>query len=78
VNKEISKLYFQIQYRQHPDLSVFPSTQFYDSQLLNGVSVEERTMPELATFPWPNQSIPMLFWHVLGVEVPAGTSFKNV
>lgn len=71
----------QVQYRMHPDLSAFSSNNFYNGQLLNGVSESSRifkTKPK-SKFVWPNPKKQTFFWHVKGVEEPSatGTSFLN-
>lgn len=45
--------YFQIfnywQYRMHPDICQFPSLHFYESKLLNGAEMSEKSAPFHAT-----------------------------
>jgi regulator of nonsense transcripts 1 len=84
----------QVQYRMHPILSEFPSSQFYDGHLQNGVIagecacvrararcpfVAERRL-NVPNFPWPDADKPMFFWHSTGAEeiYSSGTSFINV
>ncbi|CAJ1337770.1 unnamed protein product [Effrenium voratum] len=47
-----------VQYRMHPSIRKFPSTQFYNSQLEDGVTVTHR--PELARL-WPTKDEHVLF-----------------
>lgn len=54
------------QYRMHPTLRDFPSGRFYDGQLLDGVSAEERPAP--AGFMWPDWDGPVAFIPIDGVE----------
>ena len=63
----------------HPTLSEFPSSQFYDGQLQNGVTAVDRRLA-LSNFPWPQLDRPMFFWHCTGAEeiYSSGTSFINV
>jgi len=56
----------QVQYRMHPDLSVFPSNTFYEGTLQNGITMSDRT--HRGDFPWPNTSKPMMFLNICGVE----------
>lgn len=58
----------QVQYRMHPALAAFPSKQFYDGQLLSGVSAADR--PPVPGLPWPNPAHgPFMFVDVHGHEV---------
>lgn len=68
----------RVQYRMHPCLSLFPSNKFYDGQLQNGVTEEERTLSTIS-FPWPNPSQPTFFYICLGAEEmsASGTSYLN-
>lgn len=47
-----------VQYRMHPSIALFPSSQFYNGKLNNGVSEEERKAP--AGFIWPNEKEPVV------------------
>lgn len=73
----VKPVMLQIQYRMHPELSVFSSNTFYDGGLQNGISAKDREC--MATFTWPNPSRPILFWHVRGYEEisASGTSYLN-
>ncbi|CAI7420258.1 CPS_collapsed_G0043390.mRNA.1.CDS.1 [Saccharomyces cerevisiae] len=68
----------EVQYRMNPYLSEFPSNMFYEGSLQNGVTIEQRTVPN-SKFPWPIRGIPMMFWANYGrEEISAnGTSFLN-
>lgn len=52
---------FQVQYRMHPCLSEFPSNNFYEGTLQNGVTVNERQSSGI-DFPWPVPNRPMFFY----------------
>eukprot|EP01017_Pseudomicrothorax_dubius_P040198 TRINITY_DN6256_c0_g1_i1.p1 TRINITY_DN6256_c0_g1~~TRINITY_DN6256_c0_g1_i1.p1 ORF type:complete len:714 (+),score=172.44 TRINITY_DN6256_c0_g1_i1:912-3053(+) len=74
----VRPLRLQVQYRMHPELSVFPSNTFYEGTLQNGVTMSDRHV-EVLEFPWPNKNKPMFFWNSLGVEEisASGTSYLN-
>lgn len=56
-----------IQYRMHPDISLFPSTAFYDKQLVDGPQ-----MTELTAQPWHGTALfgPFRFFDVRTPEEP--------
>ena len=68
----------QVQYRMHPCLSEFPSYTFYEGTLQNGVTLAERTLPEV-DFPWPVPKRPMFFYICTTAEEigGSGTSYLN-
>jgi regulator of nonsense transcripts 1 len=68
----------QVQYRMHPSLAEFPSNTFYEGSLQNGVTEEDREMPEVG-FSWPVPERPMFFYASMGLEEHAsnGTSLLN-
>ena len=68
----------QVQYRMHPMLSEFPSNTFYNGNLQNGVSADERIHYSV-NFNWPNPNKPMFFYHIAGQEEfsASGTSYLN-
>lgn len=69
----------QVQYRMHPRLSEFPSNTFYNGNLQNGISPEDRVHLNV-NFNWPNPNKPLFFYHVCGVEQfsQSGTSYLNI
>ena len=77
VKLKIKPHMLQVQYRMHPKLSEFPSNTFYDGNLQNGITSDERTY--FINFPWPNQKIPTFFYHIVGKEEfsASGTSYLN-
>jgi regulator of nonsense transcripts 1 len=78
VKLKIKPHMLQVQYRMHPKLSEFPSNTFYNGNLQNGVSSEERVHYSV-NFPWPNPHKPMFFYHIAGQEEfsASGTSYLN-
>lgn len=68
----------EVQYRMNPCLSEFSSNMFYEGSLQNGVTKEQRQIPN-STFPWPVIDTPMIFWANFGREEisGSGTSFLN-
>ncbi|GAM24375.1 hypothetical protein SAMD00019534_075500 [Acytostelium subglobosum LB1] len=66
------------QYRMHPSLSEFPSSTFYEGQLVNELSYKDRVYNEIK-FPWPSSHDPMFFYNCTGPEEisSSGTSFIN-
>jgi regulator of nonsense transcripts 1 len=78
VKLKIKPHMLQVQYRMHPRLSEFPSNTFYNGNLQNGVSAEERIHYGV-NFSWPNPNKPMFFYHIAGQEEfsGTGTSYLN-
>ncbi|EPS67765.1 hypothetical protein M569_07005, partial [Genlisea aurea] len=74
----VKPIRLQVQYRMHPSLSEFPSNNFYEGSLQNGVAVNERQLPGI-DFPWPVPSRPMFFYVQMGQEEisASGTSYLN-
>lgn len=68
----------RVQYRMHPFLSEFPSNEFYEGDLQNGVAASERQLTSVE-FPWPNPFKPTFFYICLGAEEisSSGTSYLN-
>ena len=57
------------QYRMHPIISQFPSMQYYDGALVDGVQVDERQAP--TGLIWPDFEQPVAFLPIEGGEVVA-------
>ena len=78
VKLKIKPHMLQVQYRMHPKLSEFPSNTFYDGNLQNGVSADDRFHFNV-NFPWPNNNKPTFFYHIVGTEEfsASGTSYIN-
>lgn len=57
-----------MQHRMHRALCEFPSTEFYDGQLLTDPSVNGRKIP---FFPWPESERPLCF-----LNVPGGSQYR--
>jgi superfamily I DNA and/or RNA helicase len=62
VNLGIKPAFLNIQYRMHPLIAQFPSQQFYDGNLLTGITNEDR--PLIQGFNWPNKHNPVCFVNV--------------
>ena len=67
VKLKIKPHMLQVQYRMHPKLSEFPSNTFYDGNLQNGVTSDDRIYFNV-NFPWPNPKKPTFFYHIVGQE----------
>ncbi|ESL06566.1 regulator of nonsense transcripts 1 [Trypanosoma rangeli SC58] len=67
----------EVQYRMHPSLSLFPSDQFYEGTLQNGVTAEQRDASWV--FPWPDPTRPIFFYNTTGSEELGanGSSYLN-
>jgi regulator of nonsense transcripts 1 len=78
VHLNMQPIRLNIQYRMHPCLSKFPSNTFYDGELQNGVTFEQRVRKDV-DFPWPVAETPMMFWSNMGNEElsASGTSYLN-
>lgn len=65
------------QYRMHPEISKFPSREFYDGKLLDGEDMDKRTAK-----PWHQSEIlgPYRFFDVQGTQqsAPRGHSLINI
>ncbi|KAM7530930.1 hypothetical protein LguiB_034340 [Lonicera macranthoides] len=74
----VKPIRLQVQYRMHPCLSEFPSNNFYEGTLQNGVTINERQSPGI-DFPWPVPNRPMFFYVQMGQEEisASGTSYLN-
>jgi regulator of nonsense transcripts 1 len=74
----VKPIRLQVQYRMHPSLSEFPSNNFYEGTLQNGVTINERQSPGI-DFPWPVPNRPMFFYVQMGQEEisASGTSYLN-
>jgi len=74
LNHPQSVYLLSIQYRMHPEISMFPSSMFYDSQLIDGPD-----MDDLREQIWHNSKIfgPYRFFHVAGQEQNKGHSMRN-
>nr|GMD79463.1 regulator of nonsense transcripts 1 homolog [Ipomoea batatas] len=74
----VKPIRLQVQYRMHPALSEFPSNNFYEGTLQNGVTINERQSSGI-DFPWPVPNRPMFFYVQMGQEEisASGTSYLN-
>jgi superfamily I DNA and/or RNA helicase len=62
VNTGIKPVFLNIQYRMHPLIAEFPSREFYQGELLTGITKEDR--PIIQGFNWPQLNIPVCFMNV--------------
>jgi regulator of nonsense transcripts 1 len=78
IRLEYKPIRLNVQYRMHPCLSQFPSNMFYEGDLQNGVTIQQRLRKDV-DFPWPASEKPMMFWCNLGNEEisASGTSYLN-
>jgi hypothetical protein len=68
------------QFRMHPRISEFPNKAFYQGQIRDGLTADEREGPDLECFPVKdeaNKTIPLAFYDVTTDEEQEGKSFRN-
>eukprot|EP00471_Norrisiella_sphaerica_P005870 CAMPEP_0184481266 /NCGR_PEP_ID=MMETSP0113_2-20130426/2817_1 /TAXON_ID=91329 /ORGANISM="Norrisiella sphaerica, Strain BC52" /LENGTH=706 /DNA_ID=CAMNT_0026860285 /DNA_START=640 /DNA_END=2757 /DNA_ORIENTATION=- len=75
IKKGVEPLTLKIQYRMHPAIAAFPSSNFYQGVLKSGVKPEDRLLEK---FNWPRKDYPLAFMHVDGKERSDGNSYINV
>jgi hypothetical protein len=75
VRQGIKPFLLKIQYRMHPSIAVFPSHQFYNNLLENGVGDEHR--PSVPGFNWPSSLVRVAFINVKGSEQIYSSSILN-
>jgi regulator of nonsense transcripts 1 len=77
VSMSIRPIRLQVQYRMHPELSIFPSNTFYEGTLQNGVTISDRKYQ--TSFKWPQDEKPVFFYNLMGTEEisASGTSYLN-
>ena len=69
-----------IQYRMHPEISKFPSIEFYENKIINGITSNQRINEDFNDkFNWPNKNIPLIFLHSIEEEtaIQSGKSKQN-
>ena len=69
-----------IQYRMHAEIVKFPSKEFYEDKIINGICLNDRKNEEFnEKFKWPNQKIPLIFLHTDKEEeiLKSGNSKQN-
>jgi superfamily I DNA and/or RNA helicase len=66
--------FLDVQYRMHPTIMQFPSSEFYDNKLKASRTTQNR-LPII--FPWPDGDRPLCFIDIDGVERKRGTSYYN-
>ena len=57
--RAITPVRLNVQYRMHPGIAAWPSEAFYDEELEDGVTAEERSPPTF--WRWPRPDIPVCF-----------------
>jgi regulator of nonsense transcripts 1 len=78
IDLNIRPVRLEIQYRMHPGIAEFPSAHFYEGSLQSGVAAGERKL--MKQFPFPNEKMPQMFYHVAGGSEElsgSGTSYLN-
>lgn len=67
-----------VQYRMHPALSRFPSYQFYEGSLVNGIKREDRRLNQLAYY-WLKTDFPLMWCQSSSEEkkCASGHSYEN-
>lgn len=72
----VPPMLLDMQYRMHPALAAFPSTQYYGGRLRSGVPGAKR--PPVKGISWPVAECPIAFMPVAGAETLEGTSYLNL
>ena len=84
--ERILKLYpdllnmLNIQYRMHDEIVKFPSMEFYDNKIINGLTLDKRIKKDFnEKFKWPNKDIPLMMVHSDEKEevIKSGKSKQN-
>lgn len=75
VNLDNYYVLLDTQYRMHPLLSRFPSERFYGGRLKDGVSAQDRLLPD-SKFKWPTNG-PAIFYPCDEPEQELGHSYLN-
>ncbi|KAK7002884.1 helicase with zinc finger domain 2-like isoform X1 [Biomphalaria glabrata] len=65
------------QFRNTPTLSSFPSSYFYESNLVTSRYAPSLVKPPAPTLVWPGESFPSIFCHVAGEESFSEISLKH-
>ena len=69
-----------IQYRMHSEIVKFPSKEFYEDKIINGICLNDRINEEFnQNFKWPNPNVPLIFIHTDKEEeiLKSGNSKQN-
>ena len=70
----VTKVTLDIQYRMHPDIREFPSSEFYNGMLLDG-NVSKKEAP-IGGFPFPRSGVRSAFVHVASEERRSSTGLS--
>jgi len=77
LNAGVSPTFLDTQYRMHPALSAFSSSNFYNGRLKDGITAEDRILP-FQTDVWKDPNFPISFINVEGVEETVFQSHQNM
>jgi regulator of nonsense transcripts 1 len=47
----LESLLLEVQYRMHPKIAEFPSKQFYDGQIVSGITISDRALVKVRAAP---------------------------
>ena len=73
----ISFVQLNVQYRMHPAISQFPSKEFYNGMIQDGVNEEDRIFP--SKFDWKaDSSSPLMFINISNGKESGDTSKQNI
>lgn len=75
IRQGIKPYLLSTQYRMHPSIALFPSYQFYNHKLINGIGDEHRLM--VPGFAWPSNHIRVALINVVGSEQVYSSSIQN-
>ena len=75
VKQGVKPIMLTVQYRMHPSIAAFPSHQFYNNMLENGVAEQHR--PVIYGFYWPNENVRVAIVATKGIEQIYSSSVQN-
>jgi len=77
VKRGVEVTMLETQYRMHPTLAEFANREYYGNRLKNGITEEDRPLPEGFNWPAPEKG-PVAMVCIRGQEQPEGTSYVNI